>query len=147
MRRVLELLQPAVFQAIVRSDTLPEIVHEDIPLSHVKSGHLLFLLNKQPVDEVFGVGGDVVECLVLVIVLGDRHISHRLQVRVTHERRQPRQPYGELGNAYFSFSQIGSLLRLGTCRVSTTLHNLCLTFFRAGNNLTSLIFFQSRGEI
>ena len=52
----------------------------------------LFLLDEQPVDEVPGVGGDVVEGLVLVVVLGDRHVGHRLQVRVTHEGRQPRQP-------------------------------------------------------
>ena len=101
-----------MFQAIVRSDTFPEKFNENtrvpkvyqyslfcIPMSvsNNTSGHsvLLFLFYEEPVNEVSGVGGDVVERLVLVIVLGDRHIGHRLQVRVTHERREPGQPDGQ----------------------------------------------------
>ena len=34
----------------------------------------------------------LVEGLVLVIVLGDRHVGHRLQVRVAHEGRESGNP-------------------------------------------------------
>ncbi len=56
---------------------------------------LLLLLDKQLVDEVPGQVGHLLECLVLVVVLRDRHIRHRLQVRVAHEGGQSGHPAGK----------------------------------------------------
>lgn len=46
---------------------------------------LLFVLYQEASDEVLCVVGDLGEGFVIKIVLRDRHIGHRLYVRVAHK--------------------------------------------------------------
>jgi hypothetical protein len=58
------------------------------PLLVLILNDLLLLLDEELVDEVPGQVGHLLKCLVLVVILRDRHIGHRLKVSVAHEGGQ-----------------------------------------------------------